>query len=347
MMPPNTALRRAPAAAPPSPVICQPLGCLANNKYRAVARPPLACLFLAVAAYACRLDCGGWYGSMSIDPATSTLAMHDPLERSGKRALVGFRDDVTQSGHSIEHYGAETPSGKHPRLNYFSTDSQYRLIYREKYQELLHGDFGSVYAQSTYYYDARYRGQATGFEVNGYSKLVGSESPSVTSSIPAESSGQVVAISLVRVLRAHPGFAVLSATYSPNGKLQSLSVDAARGGDWVGASEFVGSDPPINGGRFYGGGIQLRPWYGIPSNFPVQAYTANPTAVWPNAGYPEEFAAVHLHYDANRWVRQDTYVDGIRTESRNLHFPSTAQDNMLEPIDSHRGFGRWTRATWD
>ncbi len=343
---PNPRLQRTPSASPPSPLSRQPLGRTDNQQSRHLPAPSAMCLLVSVVLLACRVGPGGWYRSVSIDSTTATLVMHDRIQSSGNQLREGFRDDLALSGHQIAEYGAET-GGRYPLRNSFLTDRQYRLIERGKNEELLRGEFGSVYAKSTYFYDSRYRGQATGFEVNSYSKLVSSDLPTLTATVPAESAAQLVAVSLVRIVRAHPGVAVFAATYSPDGQLQSLSVDAARGGDWVVANEFVGSNPPINGGRFYGAGIHLRPWYGIPSSFPVEDYITAPAVRWPSIGYPEQFAAVHLHYESNSWVRQDIYVDGNQTVSRSLHFPSTSSGRALAAIDSHRGFGRWTRAAWD
>jgi hypothetical protein len=309
---------------------------------------PLALIAASIIAVGCtRWNCGGWYRDASIDATTATLAMHGPIETSGRPVEAAFLDDAIAAGHIIEHYGPTASEGGRPRLDFFFTDAAYRLIYRQKNQELLRGDFGVVFAKSMYYYDTRYKGQATGFEVCGYSKLSGTERPVTVPSIPSEASARLVAVSLVRIVRTHPELAILSATYSADGRLQSLSADAARGGDWVGSSEFVGGRPPINGGRFYGHGLELRQWYGMPRDFPVDAYIADPKVAWPAAGFPEVMLVVHLHYDSNRWVRQDTYIDGVRNGSRYLHFVSTAQDQMLGPIDSRRGFGQWTRAAWD
>jgi hypothetical protein len=304
-------------------------------------------LLLSLTSFACRIGPGGWYRSVVIDSDTETVVMKDRIDSSGNGLREGVRDDLAESGHMIHEYGPATPDGKYPLRNFFSTDRKYRLIEREKNQELLRGEFGSVYAKTTYYYDSMYRGQATGFEVNSYSKLVSSDSPSIGASVPVDAASRVAAVSLVRIVKARPGFAILAATYSPDGRLQSLTVDAARGGDWVAANELSGNNPPIGGGRFHDGGIQLRPWYGIPDHFPVEAYTAEPSVQWPPTGYPERLTAVHLHYDRNRWVRQDIYENGVRTASRSLQFPATESDRVLAPIDGRRGFGRWTQAAWD
>lgn len=290
-------------------------------------------------------DCGGWYRGMAIDARTARVRMTDRLATTLLPSDSGFRDDVVQAGHVIDQLGPETADRWRPRMNFFFADSTYRLLYRQKDQELLRGPFGSVYGKSVYFYDVRYKGQPTGFEVETYSKIKGVETPTIVDKLPA-SLGELCAISLVRVVRAHPEYATFAATYSVTGQIQSLNIGAARGGDWVGAGEFIGSEPPINGGGFYAGAIDLRPWYGIPRMFPVD-YQELPRVVWPESGFPEQLTAVHLHYDRNRWVRQDTYREGVRASTRYLNFPSTQQDLALEVVDLNRGFGRWTDAKWD
>jgi hypothetical protein len=194
--------------------------------------------------------------------------MIDKLRASRPPDGSGFQDDVIQAGHAIEQLGPLNSEHRRPRLNYFSTDSAYRLIYRHKDQELLQGPFGSIYAKSDYFYDALYKGQATGFEVEAYSKRIGVELP-VLVDVPPGDLGELCAVSLVRIVRADPEYKALSATYSSAGQLQSLNVSSARGGDWV------------SGDGFYSNRIDLRPWQGIPRGFPVADYRKDPRVLWP------------------------------------------------------------------
>ena len=126
------------------------------------------------------VDCGGWYRDISIDSKTARVTMIDKLQASRPPDGSGFQDTFRQAGHAIEQLGTLNGGHRRPMLNYLSIDSDYRLIYREKDQELLQGPFGSIYAKSVYFYDARYRGQATGFEVEAYSKNRGVELPVVS-----------------------------------------------------------------------------------------------------------------------------------------------------------------------
>lgn len=176
-----------------------------------------AVLVAALAAGGCRRDRGGWYRDATVDPSSAQLKMINQFEHRPLQHESAFHDEPTNTGRIVEHLGPEGPDGRRPRFDFFFADREYRVLYRQKNHELLRGSFGSVYAETRYWYDQRYRGQPTGFTIEGHSKGKGSQSPSLVEPYPPLAAQQIVAMSLVRVVRAHPEFAIFSATYSPDG----------------------------------------------------------------------------------------------------------------------------------
>jgi hypothetical protein len=288
---------------------------------------------------------GGWYRDVAIDPTSSRLTLLERLPQPPKRDESAFHDELVEIGRTVRHLGPEGSDGTRSSFGFFLLDRAYRVKYRKKRHELLRGEFGSVSSETSYWYDQRYRGQATSFEVGAHSLGIGTQGPIVSEVSSSPGVDRVVAMSFVRVVRASPEYAVFSATYSPDGVLQWLDVSAARNGDRAEAAALVGTDPPINGGGSLGA-RGLRDWYGVPSRFPLAPYLASGEPFWPSSAFPEVVTAVQLHLDRDRWVRQDLFRDGKRA-SQLLYFPDSRQDKMLAVIDLNRGFGSWTSATWD
>jgi hypothetical protein len=77
--------------------------------------------------------------------------------------------------------------------------------------------------------------------------------------------------------------------------------------------------------------------FGFPASFSIAAYQANPTWQSPLGTLLSYLTVVNFHYNRNRWVRQDVFVDGDtepgKHQTRFLEYQLTAQDSMLETAD--------------
>jgi len=259
------------------------------------------------------------------------------LEPSGRMTPVEaldqdtFRDDLISAGHTINHVGPADADGTRSHFNFFFTDRSYRILYREKDQELLSGTFGTVYAQAIYYYDQRYHCQPTHFEVKAGAGRAGVEFPAVDQVAAVPLGTTLNAISLIRIVHTPPTITIFSVTYSPDGVLRAFHIDVSSGSAGVSNSK----DSAI-----------LRDWFGIPASFPIAEYMARPSASWPESNFPEEVTVVNLHYAQNRLVKQDSYAGKKSKGSKILTYRTTPQDLSLASIDQHRGFGEWTPAIW-
>ena len=292
-----------------------------------------AALFVVSHCLGCAAPARGqnWYSGMLVAPGSVTLqpsGQMTPVEAVGQDT---FRDDLISGGHTINHVGPAEADGERSHFNFFFTDRSYRILYREKDQELLSGTFGTVYAQAIYYYDQRYHCQPTHFEVKAGAGRAGVEFPSIAQAAVVPVGTTLNAVSLIRVVHTPPTITIFSVTYSPDGVLRVFHIDVSREGAGVSNSR----DSAV-----------LREWFGIPPSFPVAEYTARPSAFWPESNFPEEITVVNLHYAQNHVVKQDSYTGRTSKGSKVLTYRTTPQDLSLASIDQRRGFGEWTPAIW-
>lgn len=164
------------------------------------------------------------------------------------------------------------------------------------------------------------------------------ESPSRTS--------QLDAISLVRVFHISDWspklgrikeYAVITAVYSQDGKLLRAGAFGSRGGDWH--QDLTGEIQKEHGSL-----SSLRPEakkkYGLPDHFPIADYLERRQWEWNEVGKPNPENVINLHYDYNRWVRQDIFDAKGKRTMRYLTYVVTPEDKILEEIDRQVPFGQ-------
>jgi len=281
-----------------------------------------------------------WFGSMRVDPATLKMWVGDEVpEPKHPTSDYYFQFPYANGTYSVEHFGA---GAQRTRYNFILVRPDDSLISRSKYQVLLAGKFGTVYGESTYFYDPMYKGQANDFFTVAYFNSVGSEPFQIASSLPAGLNLSLDAVSLIRVFQAAPEFLIVSANYAPDGHLESLHVNGARHGDWVHSSELVRLYPGLGVATMIGDRPQTREYFGLPAAFPTQEYLHKPANVFARVNLIGVMDVVNLHYDRNRWVRQESFLpDGTRSV-RFLTYVATDEDKALDPVDKSRMFGRFS-----
>jgi len=145
------------------------------------------------------------FQTMTIDPDTLRAKLggelplwpspnHDFYQRSYGNTVLGATA-------LIAHLG---PDGSNISYNVFDSDPDGTLITRTKTQVLMRGPYGTVFAESTYYYGKQYNHQPTDFHAELYFNE-GSHEPVQKVGIIDEV-GALSAISMVRVFRAPPEF---------------------------------------------------------------------------------------------------------------------------------------------
>jgi hypothetical protein len=133
------------------------------------------------------------------------------------------------------------------------------------------------------------------------------------------------------VFRRAPGYAVVSAVYSPLGQIQHLWINGSKDGNWIHPSQFAGYD---DGFLVYSGKEKQREVltrYGFPETFNVTSYLAGVVVPFKASPSDLQLSIVNLHYDYNRWVRQDQFPSDGRRRTRYLTFVQTSEDSILDP----------------
>jgi hypothetical protein len=268
--------------------------------------PVLALILLA--GISCQLCCARHmsnYGNMEIDPNTLKVQLRDELPFPGSPTSdYYFRFQLSSGRYTVDHFA----TGGKIRYNAFFVNADDTISSKTKYQVLLSGPFGTVYAESDYFYDSYYKGQPTAFSTVPYSNDLRSEPFQLASALPATENLRLSAITVVRIFHAPPEFLVVSANYSPDGRLETLYVNGAKHGDWVHSNEVRSLYPDLDVTT-----TRTRERFGIPAAFPVQEYQRSPADIFHPVKLSGALDVVNFHYERNRWVRQDSFLpDGAR-----------------------------------
>jgi hypothetical protein len=245
-----------------------------------------------------------------------------------------FRFVISPERYTVDHFGLGAKVSYDSFMVGFDS-----LITRTKYQVLLSGPFGTVYAHTTYFYGPEYKGQSTEFMTVLYMNGAGSEPFQLIPALPTTDNLPLSAISVVRIFQAPPEFLVVSANYAPDGYLESLHVNGAKHGDWVHSNEVAALYPRLEVATMIGDRPQTREHFGLPSQFPIQRYPGSSDKIFAKGETKSMLDVVNLHYDRNRWVRQDSFLPDGSHSTRFLTYAVTEEEKILEPIDKTRTFG--------
>jgi hypothetical protein len=281
-----------------------------------------------------------WFGSMRVDPVTLGMWVGDEIpEPKHPTSDYYFQFPYASGDYSVAHYGTGDQTICY---NYFEVRPDNRLITRFKRQVLLAGEFGTVYGESTYFYDPMYAGQANEFFTVSNMNGVGVEPFRVAPALPAGTNLSLDAVSVIRVFREAPEFLIVSANYAPDGHLESLHVNGAKHGDWVHSNEIKALYPDLGVATMIGDRPQTREHFGLPATFPTRQYLQKPANTFARVALNSVMDVINLHYDRNRWVRQESFLpDGTRSV-RFLTYVITEEDKALDPVDNSRMFGRFS-----
>lgn len=282
-----------------------------------------------------------YYSAMRIDPVTLQVG-------AGRNALIsdtppkgGYYVRENSSAENKEYAVSHYLQSKEPypvRLSHFFVDGRDRLILRKKSQELLRGVYGTIYAQTTYFYRERSEGNWNDFFTVSHLNEAPHEPPVPIASLPRKALSHFDGVSVVRVIKAVPGHLVVSANYDPDGWLGSFHVNASKDGDWV-DSNIVETMRGLEGGTSLGDRPKARERFGLPARFPVASFSKKPASVCAKVKLDVVLEAVHFHYGRNRWVRQDVFSPRGHF-TRFLSFAVTPHDKALFSFDQARPFGR-------
>jgi hypothetical protein len=273
--------------------------------------------------------------TMTIDLDTLTAKLDGPLPLVSPSPARDFYQRSTGNTTTIAHFG---PDGSNISYNIFDVNPDGTLSSRSKSQVLMHGPYGTVFAQSKYYYGKQYNHQPIDFGVTLYFNEGGHEPAQPAGML--DEVGALSAISLVRVFKAPPEFLVVCATYDADGHMLILSINGSENGNWVHPSEIRTLYPDFDFGTSYADRPTTREYFGVPETFPIAEYLNSPKNEAEKVTLSIYSDTVNLHCQRNRYVRQDTFrLDGSHTTDF-FKYTITPEDRQLEPIDDQVKFGR-------
>ncbi len=274
------------------------------------------------------------FRTIKIDPKTLVLKLEEPLPlvpSPNHDFYQLFRGNTI----SVVHLG---PRDSRVSYNAFEIDNQGSLLRRTKFQVLSEGPYGTVFAESTYFYGEQYNHQPTDFHVDLYFTDGSHEPAQEVRNFRAP--GTLSAISMVRVFKAAPGYLVACATYDATGRLSVNSINGSKGGGWVHSNEVHALYPDLDVGTIYEDRPKVRRYFGLPERFPVSDYLETPHNVALPTTLRSFSDVVNMHYQRNRFVRQDVFSTGGLPKSHFLKYTMTPEDQQLDAIDSTIKFGR-------
>jgi hypothetical protein len=293
--------------------------------------------FLAVSVLAATsLECQALlenFRTMRVDPVTLKAELDGllPLWPSPDHEFYQRSNSYTPT---IAHLG---PDGSYIAYNVFEVNPDGTLSTRSKSQILMHGPYGTVFAQSKYYYGKQYNHQPMNFGVTLYFNEGGHEPAQPARML--DQVGALSAISLVRVFKAPPEFLVVCATYDADGHMLVLGVNGSENGNWVHPSQIRTLYPDFDLGTSYADSPVMREHFGLPETFPIADYLKSPQNEAQKVALSIYSDTINLHYQRNRYVRQDTFrVDGSHSTDF-FKYMITPEDRQLEPIDDRIKFG--------
>ena len=274
------------------------------------------------------------FQTIKIDPATLEMKLEGPLPLV-PTPVHDFYQRFRGNTISVVHSG---PDGSMIAYNAFDVDRDGKLITRGKTQVLSQGPYGTVFAQSTYYYATQYNHAPTDFHAELYFNE-GSHEPAQQVETMNEV-GALSAISVVRIFKAAPGYLIACATYDASGRLLVLSINGSKDGNWVHSNNVFALYPGLDFGTIYEDRPKTRQYFGLPESFPLSDYLKAPYNVGEKNDLVSFSDTVNFHYQRNRHVRQDVFSPDGSHQSHSLTYTITAEDQQLEPIDATMKFGR-------
>jgi hypothetical protein len=236
----------------------------------------------------------------------------------------------TWTGLTIVDHMNVRRSGRSERLLYLETGPNQVLDRTVKDEEILKGSYGTVYSKKTCFYASTLaRGHST-VSVGGGNNGI-DEVPIELANAP-EALPPLTSVSLIRIFRTAPEYVVVAGNYEPDGKMGSLQISGAKGGDraaYPGGGDYV----------FPGPMGQPAAWakqFGIPVRIGVQDYLRSRRLTLPAVALPQEIVVVDLHYGYDKLIRQDVLSDGTISSSRFLLPSVTPEEKILDPLCESR-----------
>ena len=189
---------------------------------------------------------------------------------------------------------------------------------------LLVGDFGTVYAQKTCFYNrpfqSNYSSVRTGFSSDGYSSHF--EEPAELAGAP-KLLPPLTSASLVRIIRNEADYALVSADYESTGEPRGLQVASVSEGKISPGTHQLSyrldsKDPRLDK-------------YGMPFHLDINGYLSSHRLQLPSVTGPEESTWLIQFYDFGKLIQQRQLRAGVPISSRWLQPSTTKEEQIIGP----------------
>jgi hypothetical protein len=282
------------------------------------------------------------YRSLLIDPTTLHFDLTAPIpieldDHDRAKAALGeyYQIFVGQGGGtSIEHYRQPDSVSRRMRYGHFESGADHLLTKSSRSRAVLQGPFGTVYSDTTCFYNLPAAQYPSSVDVHAYANEFEHEAPAITAEPPSGISSDMTTFSLVRILRGDPEYLVLTATYSPRGGMTGFSIDGAKNGNWVHPNGVEGRAGwfTLPGGKpTEQQSVDLQR-FGLPLSLPIdELVKTGRVALRPPGAVPVEREIFNVHYAYDRWIRQDDFASRDEHQRRYLTYLQTSEDAVLLP----------------
>jgi hypothetical protein len=240
--------------------------------------------------------------------------------RSGPNYFFFHAAELT----SIQHMERGPGESEPHRLLYLETTRDGRLDRTVKSDVLLMGDFGTIYADKTCFYNrpvqSSYNSVKVTFFSKGYTEAY--DKPTVLPHAP-EVVPPLSSVSLVRVIRNESDYTLVSADYEASGELRAFHVVRANGGDIYPATDE--SSYPLNSKD-----PRLEK-YGIPSILKIDSDLTLHRLRLPSVHESEVSTWLIQFHGFGKLIHQLQLREGLPFSSRWLQPSVTKEEHTIGP----------------
>ena len=274
------------------------------------------------------------FSALKVDPETLIGTLDGPLPLWPTPEQDHYQRSWISGHSSIGHLGAKE-SMSYGVLEFGENG---KLLLRIKYEVLAQGPYGTIFAKSVYYFGGQYKGQAPDFHAESYVKE--GVHDSLQPAQEGQDLGELTAISVIRIFKVTQGYLIACATYGASGKLLILDVNGSNDGASLDFDEIRGRYPGVEVGTHYAEFGKVREFFGLPETFPIADYLSRPQSIGDNTGLDVFSELINLHYQRNRYVRQDVFYPGKPRTSHLFAYPITTEDRQLQGLEDAMSFAR-------
>jgi hypothetical protein len=258
------------------------------------------------------------------------VARHGHVSPVGTRSLLEMRPgpnyyffhaaELT----SIDHMDKGPGESDVHSLLYLETTPDGRLDRTVKKDVLLTGDFGTIYADKTCFYNSPikrgYSSVGIAFSSNGYAQAY--DKPTVFAGAP-EVVPPLSSVSLVRVIHNEADYTLVSADYEATDELRAFHVAKARDGNIYPATDEVGYPPNSLDPRLEK--------YGIPSTLKIDSDSSLPRLQVPSVRESDVSTWLIRFHDFGKLTHQQQKREGQPLSSRWLQPSVTEEEHTIGP----------------